>query len=242
MSAARSLMIVTSLTMVTFGGVGFIVATRLEDRDSFCISCHTVPEMTYYKRAYLALASPNDAVPDLATAHYRLSHEQDKPAFACITCHRGDSSLDHRIATLVRGTRDVIVLLVGRADPTIEKATIADAWLPDAACVGCHSGTLLTLEGLENHFHTHLQQAARALASGGKPTVPARDEKQRDALLRAGLQTVDIAITCASCHQAHKTMSHGEADVFIDVSIRNRVCVACHQASRRGPQDVDDLE
>ena len=237
-----ALMIVTVLAMLIFGGVGFVVATALEERDAFCTSCHTVPETTYYNRARRALADPKDTVPDLATAHYRPSHRRKEPAFACIACHRGDSSVDHRIATLARGARDAFIYLAGRADPTIEKTNIADVWLPDAACVGCHGDTLLTLAGLENHFHTHLPQAARALASGGEPTVRARDEKRRDALLQAGLQTVDIAITCASCHQAHKTFSDGAANAFIDVSTRNRVCVACHQASRRGPQDVDDLD
>src|SRR5258708_33130473 len=65
--------------LVILGGVGFVTASALEDHDSFCITCHTVPETTYYNRAYMSLDNPAATVPDLATAHYQLSKIHNKP-------------------------------------------------------------------------------------------------------------------------------------------------------------------
>jgi len=222
-------------------GVGFVVTTSLEEHDTFCTRCHTVPETTYYDRAHGPGNSPR-AVHDLATAHYDLARQHDKPAFACIDCHRGDASVGHRLATLALGARDALIFVTGRADPSVEKAFVAQPWLPDAACVGCHGDTLLTLAGLENHFHTSLPQAARVLASGGTLTVSPRHEKRREGLLRAGLKTVEVSITCASCHRGHKTVSGGTKMGFMDAGTQNPVCISCHRAARRGPQNVADLE
>lgn len=60
------------------------VVSKLEERDSFCISCHTAPEQAYYDRAQEALAivvagSFEDPI-DLASAHYALPEE----TFRCI--------------------------------------------------------------------------------------------------------------------------------------------------------------
>lgn len=228
--------------MTISSSVGFVVATSLEEHDTFCIRCHTVPETTYYDRAHGKLGAQSRGAPDLATAHYELARQHEKPAFSCIACHRGDSSFGHRLATLALGARDALIFVAGRADPTIEKAVVAQAWLPDAACVGCHGDTLLTLAGLNNHFHTSLPQAARVLEGGGTLTVSPPYEKRRAVLLRAGLKTIDVSITCASCHRGHKTVSGGGNIRFMEAATRNPVCVGCHRAAAQGPQDVDDLE
>lgn len=222
--------------------VGFVVATSLEDHDAFCIRCHTVPETTYYLRAHTAPDGASRAVRDLATAHYDLARRHEGPAFSCIACHRGDSSFAHRLATLALGARDTFVFVAGRADPTIEKSVVTQAWLPDAACVGCHGATLLTLAGLNNHFHTALPQAARLLAGGETLTVSPPYENRREALLRAGLKTIDVSITCVSCHRGHATVSGGAAIGFMEAGTRRPVCISCHRAAGRGPQDAADLD
>lgn len=229
--------------LIVIGGAGFVTATALEEHDTFCISCHTVPETNYYNRAYISLDNLTDAVPDLATAHYQLSKLHGKPDFACIDCHRGDSSLGQRISTLALGGRDAVIYVLGREDPTIEKTQTAEGWLPNAACTTCHSDTLLTLKGLDNHFHTHLPQAAAALANGGKLVVPdsvAAD--RRNLLLNTGLKTVPSSIACTDCHAAHQTMTNGAASFFIDTTRRNKTCVMCHVAAKEGPQDVNSLQ
>lgn len=66
---------VAFLVLIVLGGVGFVTASALEEHDTFCTFCHTIPETTYFNRAYLALDNPQDAIPDLATAHYHLHME-----------------------------------------------------------------------------------------------------------------------------------------------------------------------
>src|SRR5258706_8413424 len=158
--------------MLVLGFGGFFTASALEEHDTFCISCHTVPEVTYYNRAYISLDNPSQPIYDLATAHYSLSQQHNKGEFACINCHRGDSRLGQRISTLALGGRDALIYVLGQEDPTVEKTHTREAWLPNAACTGCHADTLLSLRGLDNHFHSHLPQAAVALSQGGEITIP----------------------------------------------------------------------
>src|SRR5258706_2936321 len=143
---------------------GFVTATLLEDHDSFCISCHTAPEVAYYDRAHTALAAAQPVVPDLATAHYTLSKEHGKVEFTCINCHRGDASLGQRIQTLALGARDALIFVTGRGNPTIEKGKIAEGWLPEASCVNCHADTMLTVNWRANHFHNDLPQTGKLIA------------------------------------------------------------------------------
>ena len=236
------LLVIAFFALVVLGGVGFVTASALEEHDTFCISCHTVPEVTYYNRAYISLDNPANDAPDLATAHYLLSQLHNKPEFACINCHRGDSSLGQRVSTLALGGRDAVIYVVGRENPTIEKTQIAEGWLPNASCVSCHSDTLLKLEGLDNHFHTHLPQAAVALASGGKLTVPDQYKSKQDLLLQTGLATVNTSLTCTNCHQAHKTIANGVNNFFVDTDTRNKACITCHQTAKKGPQELSELQ
>jgi nitrate/TMAO reductase-like tetraheme cytochrome c subunit len=228
--------------LIIIGGAGFVTASALEEHDNFCISCHTVPETTYYNRAYISLDHPDDTPPDLATAHYLLSHKDNKPEFACINCHRGDSSLGQRISTLALGGRDAVIYVVGKEDSTIEKSKIAEGWLPNAACVSCHTDTLLTLKGLDSHFHNHLPQAAQALAAGGTLIVPDNLKAQAARFLQRGLQTVATSLVCTDCHQAHDTVPNGAVNYFMNVDRRKQACITCHQAAKEGPQDINSLQ
>jgi nitrate/TMAO reductase-like tetraheme cytochrome c subunit len=231
-------LIAAFFTLIALGGIGFATASVLEEKDTFCTSCHMVPETTYYNRAYIALDYPADPIYDLATQHYATAN--DEP-FKCINCHRGDGSLGHRLSTTALAARDSVTYLLGREDPTIEKTHINEAWLPNAACVSCHTATLLTLKGIDNHFHTHLPQAAEALKNGGKLTVVSGYRGNADALLSQGLETVESPLRCSSCHLAHKQIPGSAADFFMDVNIRNQACVECHLYAGKGPQNTQTL-
>src|SRR4051794_17207677 len=103
----RFLPVIAGIVFIVVLGVGgFITASALEEHDNFCTSCHTVPETTYFNRAYLSLDNPKEVVTDLATVHYHLAQQDNKPAFSCISCHRGDSTLGNRVATLALAGRD----------------------------------------------------------------------------------------------------------------------------------------
>lgn len=230
------------VVLMLLSGVGFVTASVLEEYDTFCISCHTVPEVHYYNRAYMALDNQNLPVSDLATAHYVAALKENKAAFTCIQCHRGDSSLGHRIATVTLGARDAVIYVLGKENPTIEKTKTQEGWLPNAACANCHSETLLTLKGLDNHFHTHLPQATVALAKGGTLKV-AESLKEKEAELRsAGLKPINTTLVCSDCHQAHLAIPGGATNFFMQLDRRNEACVACHQVAKEGPQDANSLK
>jgi hypothetical protein len=229
------------LALIFFGSVGFVVASALEEHDSFCTSCHTVPETTYYNRAYLALDNPTLAVNDLATAHYHLAQDGKKEPFACINCHRGDSSLGHRISTIALAGRDTITYVTGNENPQIEKTNIRESWLPNAACVSCHTPLLMTVSGLNNHFHTLLPQAGEAQKKGGK-LIAEGVIKGNDAALAQWSHTVsDVNLTCTSCHLAHTTIQNGKATFYMQPAQRNEACITCHKVAGKGPQDAKTL-
>lgn len=237
-----ALLAIGFFALVALGGLSFVVASTLEDHDSFCISCHTAPETTYFNRAYMSLDNPAADPPDLASWHYLNAQAKQTAAFTCIMCHRGDASLGQRVSTLALGGRDAMIFAVGKQNSTLEKTQISEGWLANASCIGCHMDTLLTLKGLDNHFHTQLPQAATALANGGTLKVSDSINKEfADRILQAGLQTVNTTLLCSDCHQPHKSFTRGTQLVFMATDTRNQACVTCHKAAGKGPQDAKSL-
>lgn len=229
------------LALIFFGGIGFVAASALEEHDSFCTSCHTAPETNYYNRAYISLDNPTLTVNDLATEHYHIAQDGKKEPFACINCHRGDGSLGHRISTLTLAARDSITYITGNENPTIEKTDIKEGWLPNAACVGCHTPLLLTVKGLDNHFHTLLPQAGAALKNGGT-IISGNTLKGNSAAIAQWSHTVEnAALNCTSCHLAHTTIQNGKANYYMQPARRNEACITCHRAAGKGPQDAQTL-
>ena len=229
--------------VILFSGVGFATATALENQDTFCISCHTVPETTYYNRAYIALDNPNNTttVTDLATAHYHLSQANGKTPFACIDCHRGDASniLD-RVSAIALGAKDSGVWVLGKQDPTIEKPADPNGiWLTDAACISCHTDTLLNVNGFNNHYHTRLPESNQ-LAASGKQFVVSGDASKlnKDRVLSAWTGAVNVSLSCSSCHVAHQTMTNGALNQFVNQQTVLKSCQNCHIAAGQGPQDL----
>ena len=207
-------------------------ATVLEEHDSFCIACHTVPESTYYDRATAAMSAPNA---DLATYHY-LQAQQKNESFTCISCHRGDSSIGGRVQTLSLGARDAVVFLSGKADSTIEKTQIYRPDLVNAACISCHTATLLTMKGTPSHMHNFLPQTAALVASGSQLATPTSGRNRF-----ARLRTVDVTLDCTSCHLAHKTVATDPRLMYVDKTIAQVACDECHNAAGERPQSLDRL-
>lgn len=229
--------------LIALGSLSFAIATALEEHDPFCISCHTAPEITYYNRAYYALDHPSEPIPDLSTLHYRAA-QQAETAFKCIDCHRGDGSLPHRGTAIALGAYDVLIYLLGQDDPTIEKQRTKTGWLANAACATCHAESLLRLDGINNHFHTYLPQAREAFLRGNALSL---GEGLRKARAESGaaepieLETIAIQLFCTDCHQAHKAQPLAADKFFMDTTLRNTACVACHLVAKVGPQDVREL-
>lgn len=233
----------TLFLLFAVSAVGFGVASALEEDDRFCISCHTIPETTYYNRAYIAYDHLDTAPVDLASRHYQLAALRGE-AFQCIACHRGDSSLGHRLATIALASKDTAIWFAGREDPTVEKSVksvVSAAWLPNAACAACHSATLLNVAGLDNHFHTHLPQASRAAQNGGTLIFAGTLKGDRQLLQAQWLAPIEAELTCTSCHLAHQAYPNVASQTFIDPDRRNQACVACHLKAGQGPQDIATL-
>lgn len=218
--------------LVLLGVGGFVTASLLEEHDSFCIACHTVPETTYYDRAHSSLAKgiASADVPDLASAHYTLSKENNKPEFACINCHRGDSTLGNRIQTLTLGARDALIFVSGKANPAVEKGKIAEGFLPDASCVSCHTDTMLTLRGMDNHYHNALPQTAKLLANGAHYLLPSGQPTSTgdENSFESNGRTVETSVKCLSCHVAHKTVANGGPTKFTEEANLKLMCQKCH--------------
>lgn len=227
LKARRRLMIVGGIFLVglLFLSFGFVGGTLLEEHNDFCASCHTAPESTYYNRSVAAIADTNAKITDLATFHFHQAAGQNE-AFQCISCHRGDSSLGDRIQTLWLGAKDTLTFVAGKADPTIEKPTIAYSTLVNAACVRCHEKTLLTVTGINSHFHNFLPQTA-ALLKQGKQFIGSSFGDD-------GFQAIDVPLTCTNCHLAHKTEDTSNPDLkLVDVPTTQQACETCHNAARR---------
>ena len=220
------------LGLVLLLGLAFPVGSKLEERDTFCISCHTVPEETYFARAAETLAGSAEYPPDLSSAHYAV---EDGPAFRCIDCHRGDQSLDHRWQTFLLGARDAFVWLSGQADPAIEKVHAGEPVLLNAGCVGCHTETLLEL-GFNNHYHNQMRAAGMLAEDGLQPFAP---PEGLPGTLFTEPAEVDSSVDCIDCHQAHRTIPDGDLTLYLDVEgVMFPACVDCHEEVGQGPLDL----
>ncbi len=203
-------------------------ASALEERDAFCIACHTAPEVTYYNRAQAALAG---AAPleDLSSAHYTA-----EGGFRCIDCHRGDGGLQHRAATLALGARDAAIFVTGQPDQTLEKTEIEVPGLLNAGCARCHSDTLL-VAGFENHFHNKLPAAFAAWQAGGAITAP----PGQPGADTSTLDRADTTLGCLNCHLAHVHTAGGELTGFLDLdNVTFPACVQCHTETGHGPLEL----
>ena len=134
-----SIAILASTTVLVIAG-----ALALENQDSFCASCHTEPEVTYFNRS-----QKNPA--DLASFH-----AQNKTA--CIDCHSA-SGMFGRVRGLQQGARDLANFLVG----AYHRPAITTNPLGDDSCVKCHADILgIARQGsnraMNGHYHSYLPQ------------------------------------------------------------------------------------
>lgn len=125
------LIVVVVLLLAAGSGVE---AAHLENRDSFCASCHSEPESTYVNRSVAS------APVDLASFH-------TAKGVRCIDCHSG-KGLGGRISALTLGARDLTHYMTGNyTQPAPQTRPITDA-----QCTKCHED-VLSVQSFNNHFH-----------------------------------------------------------------------------------------
>lgn len=135
---------------------GFFVATRVEENDASCASCHSQPETTYVERTQAAAAS------DLASAHAHLARNSaTKSATRCIDCHSGPGLLG-RVQSVSLGAKDFFVWVSGRAT----QPSVATHPIQDANCLKCHAATPND-SSFDLHFHRYMMRWQQADANAG---------------------------------------------------------------------------
>lgn len=163
---------------------GFTFAASRETHDSFCASCHTQPESTFYQRSIT-----NPPV-DLASAH---KAEQTR----CIDCHSGIGVFGRMGAELL-GAHNALAFYTRTA---VQPAVLTKS-IGDANCLKCHQDVTAQAPEINNHFHVFLfrWQAADPNAAhcvschGGHTTEGSADTRfMSDATVRP---------QCEACHQA----------------------------------------
>lgn len=176
---------IAAIVAVLLGTGGMVFASSQEDHDSFCASCHTQPESTFFER------STASTPVDLASAH-------TPKEVRCIDCHSG-SGVTGRIQAEMMGARNALMWYTGTA---IQPAKVTFP-IQDSNCLKCHSDVTLA-RTQNNHFHYFLArwQAADAQAAhcvschGGHSTDGSADT--------AFLTDANVQPVCQACHNVLK--------------------------------------
>jgi len=181
-----AVMAILAVAAVFLTGAGFAFAATQESHDSFCASCHSQPESTFFERSSAANAV------DLASFHASQTTR-------CIDCHSG-TGVSGRINAELMGARNAFHWFTGTA---VQPAVLSKP-ISDDQCLKCHAGvtlegyqmkntalpgSLMRGEGRAGHWHLFLARWQSA-------------DKQ--------------AATCVSCHGGHitgRTAENGFMDI-----------------------------
>jgi predicted CXXCH cytochrome family protein len=135
--------LLTVVGLFVLGGIltagGFAFAATQEQQDSFCASCHTQPESTFFQRS--TAAQPVD----LASAH-------TPKDIRCIDCHSG-SGLGGRVSAELLGAHNAFMWYTGTA---VQPAVLTNP-ISDQNCLKCHQ-QVTAGESRDNHFHAFLSR------------------------------------------------------------------------------------
>jgi nitrate/TMAO reductase-like tetraheme cytochrome c subunit len=219
------LIVVITLGMLIYGTS--TISAR-EKEDEFCVSCHTVPETTYHRRAQAAVAGT--VAVDLSSFHYQQIRGKGGD-IRCIDCHLGDRSTSAQAQKWAATSRHAIIWLVGRNITDTENLRLRVPTLTNDSCINCHRDTILTV-GTANHLHNTLPVAYDLWKNGAKLVLPS-DARDPQALLAPGLARYETTVTCVTCHQTHRTI---EKMRFLDNEVIQQACQKCHLQAGRGPK------
>lgn len=126
--------------VIVFGLVIPGAAMQFENHNSFCASCHTEGEQTFYNRSIASTPV------DLASVH------DIKGQARCIDCHTGPGIIG-RYGGLIAGSTDLVSFFSGHYP---QPAALEEPF-PDANCLKCHANIAQKQE-FNNHFHVFLSR------------------------------------------------------------------------------------
>ncbi|GAB4537000.1 MAG: hypothetical protein Fur0018_27730 [Anaerolineales bacterium] len=181
--AIAGIILAAVLVMGVVGGVG----AQFENRDSFCASCHTEPESTYYQR------SLDSSAADLASAH--TTH-----GTRCIDCHSGQG-VGGRIQAMTLGAKDAVQYVT----KTYTQPAPQTRPIGDVNCLKCHSGVTQG-QDFNNHFHIFLPRW-QALDSNAATCVDCHQGHATNG--DPTIRFLNKAATVAVCDQCHRVAGEG---------------------------------
>lgn len=178
------LVLIIGVLLVAAIGLPF-GAAEMENRDSFCASCHTEPESTYYARTL----RPASAAGDLAS--YHAAEERTR----CIDCHSG-AGLAGRLQAQTLGARDAgaFILRIHRSP------AITTRPLDDDSCLKCH-GEILSDKEFDNHHHHLIPDWQQANPQVANTCVSCHTGHREDGTWAKPFLVADMVLPrCAACH------------------------------------------
>jgi hypothetical protein len=175
--------------LIVFGLVIPLGAMQMENQDSFCASCHTEGEQTFFDRS-LAAAST-----DLASFHAA------KKAANCVDCHSGPGLLG-RYSGLIGGASDTISFVSGHYP---QPAALEEP-MDDGNCMKCHAA-VLTNQDFSNHFHTFLSKWLAVDPNNAARCVDCHTS--HDTANDAGAAFLNKTITTKICQNCHAIAGAG---------------------------------
>jgi predicted CXXCH cytochrome family protein len=177
-----SLPILAAAAFFVLAGATVAFADHMESNDSFCASCHSQPESTYYQRSVAARPV------DLASSH----HAQ---ATRCIDCHSG-RGITGRIGAMSVGAGDLLAWVTRRA---IRPAPLTVP-IGDANCLKCH-GDVTSTRDFRRHFHAFLPRW-QAIDRNAAMCVDCHSAHTTDGDPGSGfLQKQRVSQVCDACHR-----------------------------------------
>jgi nitrate/TMAO reductase-like tetraheme cytochrome c subunit len=172
--------ILLGLAVILTSG-GFVFAYTQEEQDTFCSSCHTQPESTFFLR------SSNAPAVDLASFH-------KSKGTRCIDCHSG-SGLPGRMQAEMLGAHNAFAWYTGTA---IQPAKLTYP-IRDDNCLKCHQ-QVTTQRSRNNHFHGFLAEwqaidpnAATCMSCHGGHTTDSNAQNRFQ-------NQVQVRTVCDACH------------------------------------------
>ena len=173
---------VVFLAAIVLTASGFAFAYTQEEHDTFCSSCHTQPESTFYQRALGAQAI------DLASFH-------TAKGTRCIDCHSG-AGLTGRIQAELLGAHNTLALYTHIAiQPAKQTVPIRDD-----NCLKCHQ-QVTAGRSRNNHFHGFLAEWQAGDPNAGH-CVSCHGGHSTDGNAQNGFQNQSLVRTvCDACHR-----------------------------------------
>ena len=170
--------------LVVFGMIIPFTAMQFENHNSFCASCHTEGEQSFYNRSMASAAV------DLASIH------DIKGQARCIDCHTGPGILG-RYGGLMAGSTDLISFFSGHYP---QPAAMEEPY-PDANCLKCHAA-IMQKQDFNNHFHVFLPRW-QAIDKNAATCVSCHLSHDKSGDIKiAFLNEQTTTAVCQKCHSA----------------------------------------